>query len=229
MVYGGWGGGSGARTEFGDCQPSRPYACVFLYVFFVLSFERRRVLHVNVTAHPYAAWAAQQLVQAIGLNADIVRLIRHRDGIYGAASTRASTTWASSRSRSCPGHRGKTDLPNVGSVRCAANCWIIWWSWGNGICCASCGPTLPTTKRTDRTWRSTATRPSHASSRRRMPAAYASCREPSRRLALSPRLPHEEQGIARLHLHAAARPSSPTRDVLLAVRPSLDGDGEVVA
>jgi hypothetical protein len=33
-----------------------------LYVFFVLSLERRRVLHVNVTAHPHAAWAAQQMV-----------------------------------------------------------------------------------------------------------------------------------------------------------------------
>ena len=31
-----------------------------LYVFFVLSLERRRVLHVNVRAHPHAAWAAQQ-------------------------------------------------------------------------------------------------------------------------------------------------------------------------
>ena len=30
-----------------------------LYVFFVLSLERRRILHVNVTAHPHAAWAAQ--------------------------------------------------------------------------------------------------------------------------------------------------------------------------
>ena len=28
-----------------------------LYVFVVLSLERRRVLHVNVTAHPHAAWA----------------------------------------------------------------------------------------------------------------------------------------------------------------------------
>ncbi len=27
-----------------------------LHVFFVLSPQRRRVLHVNVTAHPYAAW-----------------------------------------------------------------------------------------------------------------------------------------------------------------------------
>jgi hypothetical protein len=31
-----------------------------LYVFFVLSLDRRRILHVNVTAHPYATWAAQQ-------------------------------------------------------------------------------------------------------------------------------------------------------------------------
>jgi transposase InsO family protein len=54
-----------------------------LYVFFVLSLERRRVLHINVTAHPYAAWAAQQIVEAIGAEIVPVRLIRDRDGIYG--------------------------------------------------------------------------------------------------------------------------------------------------
>jgi hypothetical protein len=37
-----------------------------LYVFVVLSLERRRVLHVNVTRQPHAAWAAQQIVEAIG-------------------------------------------------------------------------------------------------------------------------------------------------------------------
>lgn len=46
---------------------ARPLAIEFLtvptvtfrvpYVFFVPSRERRRILHVNVTAHPYAAWA----------------------------------------------------------------------------------------------------------------------------------------------------------------------------
>ena len=56
-----------------------------LYVFFVLSLERRRILHVNVTAHPYAAWAAQQIVEAVGPDANVLRLIRDRDGIYGAA------------------------------------------------------------------------------------------------------------------------------------------------
>jgi putative transposase len=54
-----------------------------LYVFFVLSLERRRILHLNVTAHPHAAWAAQQMVEAVGFDAMLSRVIRDRDGIYG--------------------------------------------------------------------------------------------------------------------------------------------------
>lgn len=56
-----------------------------LYVFFVLSLERRRILHVNVTAHPHAGWTAQQIVEAVGPDAHVVRLIRDRDAIYGGA------------------------------------------------------------------------------------------------------------------------------------------------
>ena len=56
-----------------------------LYVFFVLSLERRRILHVNVTAHPHAAWTAQQVVEAVGPDGEVVRLIRDRDSIYGSA------------------------------------------------------------------------------------------------------------------------------------------------
>jgi transposase InsO family protein len=55
-----------------------------IYIFFVLSLERRRVLHVNVTRQPHAAWAAQQIVEAIGADLVPVRLIRDRDGIFGA-------------------------------------------------------------------------------------------------------------------------------------------------
>jgi putative transposase len=32
-----------------------------LFVFVVLSHDRRRIVHVNVTSHPTAAWTAQQL------------------------------------------------------------------------------------------------------------------------------------------------------------------------
>src|ERR1019366_490866 len=35
-----------------------------LYAFFVLSLERRRVIHVNVTEHPTAELAAQQIIEA---------------------------------------------------------------------------------------------------------------------------------------------------------------------
>lgn len=98
-----------------------------LYVFLVLSLERRRVLHVNVTAHPNATWAGQQIVEALGPEEPPMRhLIRDRDGIYGRRSTHASST---SRSSSCPshrGHRGKTDTRSDSWVRCAASCSTTW-------------------------------------------------------------------------------------------------------
>jgi transposase InsO family protein len=60
-----------------------------LYVFVVLSLERRRILHVNVTAHPFADWAARQVAEAIGFTDTFGLLIRDRDGIYGAAFDRS--------------------------------------------------------------------------------------------------------------------------------------------
>jgi putative transposase len=82
-----------------------------LYVFFVLSLERRRILHVNVTAHPYAAWTAQQVVEAVGLDTTVVRLIRDRDGIYGAAFNARVNRLGITRSRLPQGRRGKTVMP----------------------------------------------------------------------------------------------------------------------
>jgi hypothetical protein len=55
-----------------------------LYVFFVLSLEHRRVLNVNVTRQPHAAWAAQQIVEAVGVDLVPERVIRDRDGVFGA-------------------------------------------------------------------------------------------------------------------------------------------------
>jgi putative transposase len=54
-----------------------------VYVFFVLSLERRRVLHVNVTQHPTAAWTAQQVVEACPFDLPGRFLIRDNDKIYG--------------------------------------------------------------------------------------------------------------------------------------------------
>ena len=35
-----------------------------LYVLVILAHDRRRVVHFNVTEHPTASWAAQQIIEA---------------------------------------------------------------------------------------------------------------------------------------------------------------------
>ena len=54
-----------------------------LYVFFVLRHDRRKVVHFNVTDHPYAEWAAQQIIEAFPFEEAPRFLLRDRDGIYG--------------------------------------------------------------------------------------------------------------------------------------------------
>lgn len=54
-----------------------------LYVFVVLSLDRRHVLHFNVTANPSAGWTAQQVVEAFPFDSVRRYLQRDRDGIYG--------------------------------------------------------------------------------------------------------------------------------------------------
>lgn len=56
-----------------------------LFVFLVLSHERRKVLHVAVTEHPTAEWAGQQVVEAFADRDAPGYLIRDRDAIYGCA------------------------------------------------------------------------------------------------------------------------------------------------
>ena len=55
-----------------------------LFVFVVLSHDRRRIVHVNVTAHPTAAWTAQQLREAWPWDTAPRFVIRDRDAIYGS-------------------------------------------------------------------------------------------------------------------------------------------------
>ena len=58
-----------------------------LYVFVILAHDRRRVLHFNVTEHPTAVWAAQQIIEAFPEDGAPRYLLRDRDGIYGHCFT----------------------------------------------------------------------------------------------------------------------------------------------
>jgi transposase InsO family protein len=56
-----------------------------LYVFFFVTHERRRVVHLNVTAHPTAEWVWRQLIAATPWREQPRYLVRDRDRCYGAA------------------------------------------------------------------------------------------------------------------------------------------------
>lgn len=54
-----------------------------LYVFVVLSLGRRRILNINVTAHPTAQWTAQQIAEAYPWGDVPTYLQRDRDATFG--------------------------------------------------------------------------------------------------------------------------------------------------
>src|SRR5262245_52843323 len=56
--------------------------------FVILRHDRRDLVHLGVTDHPTAAWAAQQIVHAFPDETAPAYLLRDRDAIYGAAFER---------------------------------------------------------------------------------------------------------------------------------------------
>jgi putative transposase len=56
-----------------------------LYVFVVIEHATRRIVHVNVTAHPTAPWTMQQLREAIPVDHPYRFLIHDRDAIFSQA------------------------------------------------------------------------------------------------------------------------------------------------
>jgi len=54
-----------------------------LFVLIILTHDRRKVVHFNVTAHPTAEWTAQQLVEAFAWETPPKYLMRDRDATYG--------------------------------------------------------------------------------------------------------------------------------------------------
>jgi transposase InsO family protein len=74
-----------------------------LYVFLILAHDRRRILHVGVTAHPTAEWTAQQLREAFPWETEPRYLLRDRDGIFGDTFGEQVTAMGLSEVLSTPG------------------------------------------------------------------------------------------------------------------------------
>ena len=90
-----------------------------LYVFVVLSLDRRRVTHFNVTDSPTAQWTAMQIVQAFPFDTAPRFLVRDRDKIYGEKvvnTLRAIGVKQVVTSRKSPWQNGYVERV-IGSVR----------------------------------------------------------------------------------------------------------------
>jgi putative transposase len=61
-----------------------------LFVFVVLSHNRRRPVHFGVTSHPTAEWTAQKLMAAFPWDSAPRYLLRDRDGNYGKPFRKAA-------------------------------------------------------------------------------------------------------------------------------------------
>ena len=58
-----------------------------LFVLVILTHDRRRTVHVAVTAHPTAAWTAQQLRNAFPENETPRYLLHDRDSVFAHVAT----------------------------------------------------------------------------------------------------------------------------------------------
>ena len=73
-----------------------------LFVFVVLSHERRRILHFNVTEHPTAEWTARQLLEVVGERETFAYLVRDRDRSYGKRFSRTGVRFRHTRGDDSP-------------------------------------------------------------------------------------------------------------------------------
>jgi putative transposase len=101
--------GPGMRAScFGRPHADAIIACDFcvvasasfriLYVLVVMEHASRRIVHINVTAHPTAAWTLQQLREAIPSDHTYRFIVHDRDAIFSTGLD-ASRTWASKSSK----------------------------------------------------------------------------------------------------------------------------------
>ena len=90
-----------------------------LYVFLVLSVDRRRVVHWNVTSGASAEWTAQQIVEAFPEDTAPRYLLRDRDGVYDATFSKRLTGLGIEEVRTAPHSPWQNPFAErlVGSIR----------------------------------------------------------------------------------------------------------------
>ena len=96
-----------------------------LYCFFIISHDRRRILHFNVTRHPTSSWIVQQLREAFPYQSPLKFLLFDHDQKYGRevpVAIRSMNMACVQTSIKSPWQNG---LPSAGSEAADETCWTI--------------------------------------------------------------------------------------------------------
>src|SRR6266511_2522422 len=90
-----------------------------LYVLVIVRLARRKLVWINVTAHPTAEWIARQITEAFPWKEAPRYLIRDRDAIYGAAVARRLRAMGLRDKPIAPGSPGQNPYVErlIGTIR----------------------------------------------------------------------------------------------------------------
>ena len=124
-----------------------------LYVFIVLSHDRRHIVHFNVTAHPTAQWTAQQLVEAFPFDSAPRVCCAIGMPFMVIWFTDGSRAWALRKLSLHLARPGKIYFVNVLSDPSTETVWITSSSLTSDTCAESFASTSVTTILVERTYR----------------------------------------------------------------------------
>jgi hypothetical protein len=128
-----------------------------LYALIVLSLDRRRIVHFEVTANPTQVWLSGQMTEAFPWDSAPRYLLRDRDKSYGPAFRYRVRAIGITEVITAPRSPGRIPTPSVSSVRSAGNAWITLSSSTSVTCAASCRTLFNTIMTPERISRSTRT------------------------------------------------------------------------
>ena len=95
-----------------------------LFVLVLIAHDRRRIVHVNCTEHPTAAWTAQQVVEAFPEDTAPRWLLRDRDTIYDDTVRRRIASLGITEVVSSPLKPWQIPTSSASSDPFAASAWI---------------------------------------------------------------------------------------------------------
>ena len=96
----------------------------FLYCFFVIGHDRRRILHFNVTNHPTSMWIVPQLRESFPFEATPRFLVFDRDAKYGVEVPAAVRSLSMSPVRTCFEKPWQNGVAERWSKAADETCWI---------------------------------------------------------------------------------------------------------